>query len=38
MRWRIFIGALLIACAFIPGPVDDFIIIGIVAKLSNNTE
>lgn len=32
-RWRFAIGALLVACAFIPGPADDFIVMALVARL-----
>jgi hypothetical protein len=31
--WRIVIGAALIACAFIPGPVDDIIVLALIAKV-----
>lgn len=34
MKWRIVIGVLLIGCAFIPGPLDDLIVLGIIAKLT----
>lgn len=34
MPWylRVLVAALLVACAFIPGPVDDFILMGLVAR------
>lgn len=31
---RFAFGALLIACAFIPGPVDDFLVIGLIVKFA----
>jgi hypothetical protein len=33
---RIGIGALLIACAFIPGPIDDLIVIALIAKIAKS--
>lgn len=32
---RVFVGALLIVCAFIPGPVDDVIVVALISRLGS---
>jgi hypothetical protein len=34
VRYRIGVAALMIACAFIPGPVDDLIVVALVARIA----
>lgn len=38
VRWRLFVLVLLAACALIPGPVDDLIVAGLIARIGRRQQ